>query len=185
MSRGDRRSLAWWVALVVVVIANTVVMWSDAVAAWWSAQVAPDDDAEGRLPGPLRVLIEARPDVGDAELHALAWSVPAFVVVFAAGAAQRHRRALPPGVALAVVGVWVWSVLVEVLQPVVSETRAFEWVDVVGNTAGVVTGAAMAWWWKGRRARSVGRHGDGPDPVGTIASGGEEADAPRSTTRDR
>lgn len=159
----------WRVVLAVVVGVNTIVMWSDAVAAWWSSQVAPDDDGESVLPGPIRAVLEARPDLGDAELHALAWAVAAFVAVLAVvGARPSAAR-----VAAAAGPVWAWSVVVEALQPVVSETRAFEWIDVAGNTVGVVLGAAVAAWW---RVRSIRRR------PGTFAPGGTPGDRSSSVS---
>lgn len=145
MSELDRRLVMWWVALAVTVTVNSVVMWSDAVAAWWAEQVGGEPDDGSILPAPIRWLLEARPDLGDAELHALAWALAAFLAAMAVGRAWVRRG--PGGAA---VTVWVWSVTVEALQPVVSTSRAFEWVDVAGNTAGVGAGVLVASWWRGR-----------------------------------
>jgi hypothetical protein len=170
-----RASRAWQgvVAAVAVVstVVNTIVMWSDGVAAWWSAQVAPDDDDESMLPGPLRALLEARPDLGDAELHAVAWSVPAFLAVVALAFGGRGADATSVRrVGVAAGAVWAWSVVVESLQPVVSDTRGFEWIDVAGNSVGVVLGAAAATWWCARARRSRRTNAPGHATIGEARS---------------
>lgn len=148
----ERRHVAWQVALAATVVVNTVVMWSDGVAAWWAERVGGDTAGGSVLPAPLRWLFEARPDLGDAELHALAWALAAFLAAMAVGRAWVRRR--PGGAA---VPVWVWSVAVEALQPVVSTSRTFEWVDVAGNTVGVVAGTLVAAWWHGRTRTNESR----------------------------
>ncbi|MEX2627278.1 MAG: hypothetical protein WD225_10380 [Ilumatobacteraceae bacterium] len=145
----DRRLLLRWVALAVTVAVNTVVMWSDAVAAWWAEQVGGDPDGGSVLPAPVRWLFESRPDLGDAELHALAWALAAFLAAMAVG-----RARVRCGLGGAALSVWAWSVTVEALQPVVSTSRGFEWVDVAGNTVGVVAGTLVASWWRGRTRAS-------------------------------
>jgi VanZ family protein len=69
--------------------------------------------------------------------------------VFVAGALAvlaANRRTMWPAAA-----VWAWSVTVEALQTVVTETRSAQWSDVAANTVGVWLGAAATWWWMRRR----------------------------------
>jgi hypothetical protein len=158
------RPVAWPVALIVVVVVNTIVMWSDAVGSWWSEQAS--DDGESILPGFVTDILSARPDLGDADLHVLAWAVAGFVAVMAAGrwstSTSRSMTIASPWIATAwIVTVWAWSVAVEVLQPVVSDTRRFDWIDLAGNTVGVVLGASLAMWWRWRRSRE---EDEGPWP---------------------
>jgi hypothetical protein len=161
------RSVAWPVALIVVVVVNTIVMWSDAVGSWWSEQAS--DDGESILPGFVTDILSGRPDLGDADLHVLAWAVAGFVAVTAAGQWSRsvsksRSRSTSMSMRIAtswIVTVWAWSVAVEVLQPVVSDTRRFDWIDLVANTLGVVLGASLATWWRWRRSRE---EDEGPWP---------------------
>jgi hypothetical protein len=145
------RSVVWRVGLVGIVVINTVVMWSDAVAAWWSDQTGGADDGESILPGFVTDILSARPELGDADLHAIAWAAAGFVAVMAA---RRSRS-----VAWLVLAVWAWSVAVEALQPLVSDTRQFAWTDLVGNSLGIVLGAVIAAAWRRRRVR---RRDEGP-----------------------
>ena len=146
------RATRWWsVALMLSIALNTAVMWSDRVGAWWAGRVSEDE--VGSMPGPFRTVIDLRAPLGDADLHAVAWGVSAVVAVmvitarFAPTSADSRR---PVGLVLGTV--WAWSVTVEVLQPVVSDTRAFEWIDVVGNTVGIAVGGGTTWAVRARRA---------------------------------
>lgn len=122
-----------------VLVAVTAGMWSDSVAAWWGSESSDDST----VPGPIRFLLDLRPDVGEADLHLIVWAVTAALVVIAVGSTRWLV-----GVA-ATVG--AWSVAVEALQPVVSDTRGFSWGDVLGNLLGVALGAALvALWWRVR-----------------------------------
>jgi lysylphosphatidylglycerol synthetase-like protein (DUF2156 family) len=139
--------MLWRITAVAVIAANTWLTLSDAVVRWLQRRDSEPSDAW--LPQWVIDLIQARPDLGDAEVHAVMWGVASLLVVLA----LRHR----PRIYFAVLGVWVWSVIVELLQPVVTSLRGFQWGDVLGNTIGVALGLAIGLWILTRRQRRLAR----------------------------
>ena len=129
-------NVGWPVATVLVIALNTWVSLSSAVVRWFGSG---DDEASATwVPGFVLWILENRPEVGDADLHVAMWFVAGAVTALAMG---QWRR---PG--WWVVALWVWSLVLEVLQPVVSTVRGREWTDAVGNTVGIVTGVAVVQW---------------------------------------
>jgi hypothetical protein len=119
----------WWrLTAVVAVAANTWLTLSDAVVRW--LQRGDDAPSEAWLPQWVIALIQSRPDLGDADVHAAMWGIATLLVLLA----LRDR----PRIYFGALGVWLWSVLVEILQPLVTSTRAFQWGDLLGNTVGVL-----------------------------------------------
>jgi glycopeptide antibiotics resistance protein len=133
--------MIWPFIAAAVVVVNTVLSWSDWVV---GLITGPPDGEPGalRLPGWILMLLEARPDTGDAEVHLVIWAAAAVAVTMAV---RTPRRLVP-----VLVAVWAWSVVVEALQPVITDRRGFEWIDVVGNTVGVVVGAGAVLGWRYR-----------------------------------
>jgi hypothetical protein len=124
----------WWrLTAILVIAANTWLTLSDAVVRW--LQRGDDTPSEAWLPQWVIDLIQSRPDLGDADIHALMWGTATVLVLLAV----RHR----PRNYLGAVAVWGWSVIVEILQPVVTSTRAFQWGDLLGNTIGVLLGYGL------------------------------------------
>jgi hypothetical protein len=129
------------VACVAVVVFNTWASWSSVVVGWFSR--GDDDTGETWVPRFVLWMLQNRPDVGDADIHLIMWFVAGVVIT---GAVYGRRRW-----GWWVVAVWGWSLLLEVLQPVVSTVRGREWIDAVGNTMGIALGAALVLWWRTRR----------------------------------
>lgn len=132
------RSPGWLVLCIAVVVFNTWASWSSAVVVWFGGG---DDDDAGSTWVPRFVLwvLNNRPDVGDADIHLIMWLV--------AGVATTRALYRSPRWGWGVVGLWGWSLVLEVLQPVVNPVRSREWVDVVGNTVGIALGVGVALWW--------------------------------------
>lgn len=126
----NRRVLAF--ALLAVV---TAFMWSDSVIEWWQSSTefflrVNEDVAES--------VLESRPG-NDADLHVLVWAAVGLVFVWA----YRQKWAV------ALAALFVWSAVVETLQPTFTEVRSRQVADYVGNSLGilvaVITMAASAW----------------------------------------
>jgi hypothetical protein len=129
----------------VVLVLNTTLLLSDQVVGWWRSLIGADGEGGNKpLPGPLAFVFDLRPDTGDADAHLVLWFVAGALAVLAA-----NRPTVWPAAM-----VWAWSVTVEALQPVVTETRSAQWSDVAANTVGVWLGAAATWWWM-RRHRAA------------------------------
>jgi hypothetical protein len=122
--------LAWWCGATVVLGSNTWLTLSDSVVGM--LQGNQQDGSQTGLAQWLIELNQRRPDFGDAEIHAVMWGTAVILVVIAVRV--RPRIYVAAGV------VWMWSILVEVLQPVVSSLRTFQWLDIAGNTIGVTLG---------------------------------------------
>jgi lysylphosphatidylglycerol synthetase-like protein (DUF2156 family) len=135
--------MLWRVTAVAVIAANTYLTLSDAVVRWLQRKDSEPSDAW--LPQWMIDLIQARPDLGDAEVHAVMWGIASLIVVLA----LRQR----PRIYIAAAAVWIWSVIVEILQPVVTSLRGFQWGDVLGNTLGVALGLMIGMWILDRRQR--------------------------------
>jgi len=131
--------MIWPVIAVAVLLINTIASWSDRLVDLISGD---GDGGPSRLPQWLVAILEARPDTGDAEIHAAMWAVAAFAVAMAVRSTRRRNLAL--GALLA------WSAIVEVLQPVITTRRSFQWTDLVGNAVGVALGAAAVMVWRHR-----------------------------------
>jgi hypothetical protein len=101
----------------------TALMWSDTVIEWWQSILewflAANESA-------TQSLLDARPG-NDMDLHVVVWAVSAWSMAWAF--ASRRWRVL--------VGVAVWSLVVEFLQPVFTDLRARQSLDYVGNLLGV------------------------------------------------
>jgi lysylphosphatidylglycerol synthetase-like protein (DUF2156 family) len=137
--------MRWWIGTAVVLASNTWLTLSDAVVGLMKRD--REDRSEARLAQWLIDLIQRRPDFGDAEIHALMWATAALLVVLAV----RVR----PRIYVASAVVWVWSIFVEILQPVVSSLRTFQWIDLLGNTIGVVLGLLIGQGILSRRDTKV------------------------------
>jgi hypothetical protein len=121
------------VAVWVVMLAGlTAVMWSDRMSAWWGDQSS--GDAAPAVPEVLEpavsTVLEARPSTNEADVHVLLWGGLAAVMMLVFPWPSRRARLV--GLA----GLFAYSVVVEVLQPVLS-SRSAAWGDVAGNAAGV------------------------------------------------
>ena len=107
----------------------TALMWSDLVIGWWQSTIefflrVNEDVTES--------VLESRPG-NDADLHVLAWA--AIGVVFA----WAYRARWPAALA----ALFVWSALVETLQPVFTDIRSRQVADYVGNLIGISTVAVV------------------------------------------
>ena len=132
----NRRVLAF-VLLAIV----TSFMWSDAVIEWWQSTI----EFFLRVnEGVTESVLESRPG-NDADLHVLVWATVSLVFVWA----YRMKWVVALG------ALFVWSAVVETLQPVFTEVRSRQMADYVGNSVGILVTAvavAMISW-----ARSAGQ----------------------------
>ena len=121
-----RRVLAF--ALLAVV---TAFMWSDAVIEWWQSTIEFFLRVNEEV---TESVLESRPG-NDADLHVLVWSVVGLVFVWAV-----RRKWI-----VALTALFVWSAVVETLQPVFTDVRSRQMADYVGNSVGIlVTALAVA-----------------------------------------
>ena len=128
-----RRVLAF--ALLAVV---TAFMWSDAVIEWWQSTIefflrVNEDVTES--------VLESRPG-NDADLHVLVWATVSLVFVWA----YRMKWVV------ALAALFVWSAVVETLQPVFTDVRSRQMADYFGNSVGILVTAlavAMISWARG------------------------------------
>ena len=124
--RVNRRVLAF-----ALLAAVTAFMWSDAVIGWWQSTIefflrVNEDVTES--------VLESRPG-NDADLHVLVWATVSLVFVWA------YRMKWVAALA----ALFVWSAVVETLQPVFTEVRSRQMADYVGNSVGIlVTALAVA-----------------------------------------
>lgn len=138
---GDRHdtsgtNVGWLAACIVIVAINTWASLSSVVVRWLSG--GDDDEGGTWVPRVVLWILENRPDVGDADLHVAMWLVAGAVTTLAVGASRRS--------AWWVAALWVWSLLLEWLQPMVSTVRGSEWTDAVGNTVGIAAGMSVVQW---------------------------------------
>lgn len=140
--RVNRRVLAF--ALLAIV---TAFMWSDAVIEWWQSAIefflrVNEDVTES--------VLESRPG-NDADLHVLVWATVSLVFVWA----FRLQRAI------ALTALFVWSSLVETLQPIFTDLRSRQFADYVGNSIGILvtafTVAVISWARRGDQPSSPAR----------------------------
>lgn len=133
-----RAGIAVWLVLVVGL---TAVMWSDRMSAWWGDQSS--GDVPPAVPAPLEpvvsTVLDARPSTNEADVHVLLWGGVAAVMMLVIPWASRRARLVALG------GLFAWSVVVEVLQPVLS-SRSAAWGDVAGNALGIGLVAAAVWF---------------------------------------
>lgn len=141
MNDTARLSMPWVVTTAVVLALNTWATLSDRVVGWLSG--GDGDAGETWVPALVLWLLDARPAVGDADLHVAVW----FVAGVAATLAVRRMALL----VWVIAAIWAWSVVLEALQPLVSEMRTAQLIDVLGNTVGVVLGVSVVLWWRERR----------------------------------
>jgi VanZ family protein len=128
-----RHTLVRWLPFVVAVVAVTAVSWSSSVMQWWDVQSSP---ATSSLPSAANSVLESRANSSNADVHVALWFVATLALVWA----MRHRpwRAL----VVAAIALWAYTGVVEVGQRWVSD-RTSQWIDVVGNGLGIVTGLAV------------------------------------------
>lgn len=105
----------------------TAFMWSDTVIEWWQSTIELFLQVNEEV---TESVLESRPG-NDADLHVLVWSVVSLVFVWA------FRRKW----IVALTALFVWSAVVETLQPVFTEIRSRQMADYVGNSLGIVTTA--------------------------------------------
>lgn len=105
----------------------TAFMWSDTVIEWWQSTIELFLQVNEEV---TESVLESRPG-NDADLHVLVWSVVSLVFVWA------FRRKW----IVALIALFVWSAVVETLQPVFTEIRSRQMADYVGNSLGIVATA--------------------------------------------
>lgn len=119
------------VGAAVATVAVTTLMWSDAlVTSGISKDVPFVPDA---VEDPVQ---EFRSGWGDADAHLVLWMVVAALVAVAA------RRSCDRRLLLA--GLAVWTLVVEVLQPVVTDLREARSTDALAGLAGIAVVAVVA-----------------------------------------
>lgn len=101
----------------------TALMWSDVVIEWWQSLLewllAANESA-------TQSVLDVRP-ASDMDLHVVVWATVAWAMAVAF-----------PDVRWRVLGfVGVWSLVVESLQPVFTDSRARQALDYMGNLFGV------------------------------------------------
>lgn len=117
----------------------TALMWSDGVVTSGVSKDVP------LVPRSIeRPVQELRSGWGDADAHVLLWMVVAALVA-AAARRPRDRRWLLGALA-------VWTVVVEVLQPVLTELREARVTDALAGLAGIAVVAVVAEVLDRRRA---------------------------------
>lgn len=121
----NRRFLAFILLAVV-----TAFMWSDTVIEWWQATL----DFFLRVnEGVTESVLETRPG-NDVDLHVIVWAMTSMVFVWAF-----RNKWLP-----ALFTLFLWSAMVETLQPVFTEIRSRQLADYLGNGIGVAVTALGA-----------------------------------------
>jgi hypothetical protein len=112
------------VAFLVIGVA-TALMWSDTAIQWWSDIVAfalrVNEDATTSV-------MDSRPS-GDADAHAVIWGASAALLAFSF-MKFRHRL-------ISLAALLVWTIVVEIGQPLFTEVRSRQLTDLVGNALGV------------------------------------------------
>lgn len=125
------------VALVLALVAvgaNTVLMLADRAPGLLSRVGRRLDATAPRTAA--RVASEARDHGSDTLVHILVWAVPALLLTLAAWS---WGSAL-----LANAGLFAYSLVVELAQPLLSVTRELQPADMAANLAGVTLGVATA-----------------------------------------
>ena len=114
-------------------------MWSDAVIGWWQSTIefflrVNEDVTES--------VLKSRPG-NDADLHVLVWAMVSLVFVWA----YRAKWVVP------LAALFVWSGVVETLQPVFTDVRSRQMADYIGNSVGILaTALTVAAISRARRA---------------------------------
>ena len=174
----ERRVPPWMRAVVVAVALATVAvaMWSTRMRVWWGAQSGLQRDPA--VPPPLkpsaRAVLDVRPDLREADVHAIVWFVVALIALWALGVftvrARIEHRAGPVRMFIVIALLGVVGVVVELLQPVVG-SRGVSSGDLLGNAVGL--GAALAVGLAGTaiRRQMSGRHPHSIDHGHAIVGG--------------
>ncbi|HLV45643.1 MAG TPA: VanZ family protein [Flavobacterium sp.] len=77
----------------------------------------------------------------DKIVHFVFYTTASFLWLWALSA--RKKKLFPFAIKLVVVGLILFGLMVEILQDVFPTKRSFEWLDVLCNTAGVITGTGI------------------------------------------
>lgn len=115
-------------------------MWSDIVIEWWQSTLnfflsVNQDITES--------VLDSRPG-NDADLHVLVWAAVGGVFAWA----------FKPKWLVVLVGLLVWSALVETLQPVFTDIRSRQVADYVGNVIGLAAVALVLGLATGMRRKA-------------------------------
>ena len=154
-----RRAVMWRVLLFPVIVTNTVLEMSPAVGEWWGRSSSEDSV----LPKVVQEVISSRPDTSEGDLHLVMWFVAGALLVLAVRTWRLRVVAL--------LGLWLYSGVIELLQTWLTTSRSGQWSDFAANALGIgsaATGMAIAERIVQRRlAAQVGRR-DGGAPSSTI-----------------
>jgi hypothetical protein len=130
------------VAFLVIGLA-TALMWSDTAIQWWSDIVAfalrVNENATSSV-------MDNRPS-GDADAHAVMWGACAALLAFSF-TKFRHRM-------ISLAALLVWTIAVEIGQPLFTELRSRQFIDLVGNALGVGFIVAVVFVQQARNRRST------------------------------
>lgn len=132
-------------AALMAVLAVTAVMWSDQAIGWSTSII----DGIGATGSGASAVLAHRPE-GDLDLHVALWGLVGALVAASAASWRSRWRVLA-----ALMG---WSVVVESLQPVVTDHRMFQLGDLAGNAVGIGSVTVVAGLLHVRRSeRPTGR----------------------------
>lgn len=151
-------------------------MWSTRMRVWWGAQsgLQRDPAVPALLKPSAGAVLDVRPDVREADVHAIVWFVVAVVAFWALGVftawARIEELARPVRMLVVIALLGVVSVVVELLQPVVG-SRGVSIGDLLGNAVGLGAALAVGVAWTAIRHRVTGSR-PRPVAVGPAAVGG-------------
>ena len=107
------------------IVAATALMWSDTAITLWTNII---EFALRVNESATTGVLERRP-TGDADLHALVWGACALLVAYAVRAITIRRALLL---------LFMWTVFVELAQPLFTQLRSRQASDLIGNCVGVL-----------------------------------------------
>ena len=107
------------------IVAATALMWSDTAITLWTNII---EFALRVNESATTGVLERRP-TGDADLHALVWGACALLVAYAVRAVNIRR---------ALFLLFMWTVFVELAQPLFTQLRSRQASDLIGNCVGVL-----------------------------------------------
>ncbi len=104
---------------------------SGAVAAWWESET---NATTSSLPGPVKAVLNARPDTSEADVHLVLWFLAGIAAMLAVHVWRPRLIMLGALVAN--------SAVLEVAQTLTPD-RAAQWTDLAGNVLGIMAAALV------------------------------------------
>ena len=92
----------------------------------------------------------------DKVVHIFMYSMLSLLLLRSLYRQNNHRELPPPSIIAALIFCAGLGVAIEFLQPVLTMFRKFEWLDMLANATGALTGFFLYRWFIEKRNESVG-----------------------------